>query len=117
MIPTDWMPHRRRSDGELVGYLVLDGDGFVPLTIFGYPLAGALDLEEAETLLEERGLAVLAQPWLLALDDGEVIVRIQEVTGERLRVVEDPERMANVVGATLPAHTLPVPAPHTLRLA
>lgn len=121
MIPTDWMPHRRRSDGELVGYLVLDGDGFVPLTVFGYPLAGSCDLEDAEQILEQRGLAVLADRWVVedAVDGGPhagMPVRIVEVTSERVRVVDDADRAANVVGADLTTYDLPVPTA-SLRLA
>lgn len=117
MIPTDWMPHRRRSDGELVGYLVLDGEGFAPLTLFGFPLAGSADLDDAETVLEERGLAVLAERWVWA--DGprtEMLVRIVEVTPDRVRVVDDDTGAAAVVGANLQTYDLPVPTA-ALRLA
>ncbi|MFV0253925.1 MAG: hypothetical protein ACK5H2_11420 [Beutenbergiaceae bacterium] len=116
MIPSDWMPHRRDTDGELAGYLRFDGENFTPLTVFGYPLASACAFEEAEVVLNERGLSVLIEQWLLALPDGEVAVSIQEVTPDYVRVVEDPERMANVVGATLASHTLDVPVPPTFRL-
>lgn len=111
MIPTHWMPHRRRSDGELVGYLVLDGDGFVPLTVFGYPLAGACELDEAEDLLDGRGLAVLAERWVWH-DGGPrpgMYVRIVEVTSGRVRVVDDDTGAASVVGANLQTYDLPVP--------
>ena len=117
MIPTDWMPHRRRDDGELVGYLVLDGDGFVPLTVFGYPLAGACELEDAEELLDRRGLAVLAERWVW--DDAPragMYVRIVEVTPDRVRVVDDDTGAAAVVGANLTTYDLPVPTPSSLRL-
>ncbi|MFV0427640.1 MAG: hypothetical protein ACK5KU_11500 [Beutenbergiaceae bacterium] len=117
MIPNDWMPHRRSSDGELVGYLTFDGEFFTPLTVFGYPLSPAADFEDAEATLDDHGLMVLTQPWVLSLPAGDVRVSIAEATPDFVRVVEDPERMANVVGATLPSHTLPVPVPATLRLA
>lgn len=110
MIPTHWMPHRRREDGELVGYLVLDGDGFVPLTVFGHPLAGPCELDVAEDLLDRRGLAVLAERWVWH-DGGPrpgMIVRIVEVTPERLRVVDDDTGAAAVVGANLETYDLPV---------
>lgn len=110
MIPTDWMPHRRRDDGELVGYLVLEGDGFVPLTVFGHPLAGACELDEAEEILDRRGLAVLADRWVWDdAPDAGMLVRIVEVTSDRLRVVDDASGAANVVGANLPTYDLPVP--------
>lgn len=110
MIPADWMPHRRRSDGELVGYLVLDGDDFVPLTLFGYPLAPGGELEDVEAVLDERGLALLAERWLWR--DGprdRMLVRIVEVTPDRVRVVDDETGAAAVVGANLTTYDLPVP--------
>ena len=113
MIPTDWMPHRRRSDGELVGYLTLEGEGFVPLTVFGHQISDALDLDDAETVLEERGLGILADRWVwsnTAVDGRpEMYVRIVEVTSERVRVVDDDTGAAAVVGANLTTYDLPVP--------
>lgn len=118
MIPVDWMPHRRPDDGELVGYLVMEDDGFVPLTLFGYPLAGAVEIGDAEAVLEEHGLAVLAEPWTLDVGGrGPTTVRITEVRPDRVVVVEDDLGAASVVGVGghLPRHVLPVPAPGTLR--
>ena len=71
MIPTDWTPHQRASDAELVGYLTEDADGTVPRTLFGAPLAAAGPRSAAVAVLESRGLGSLAQPWLLRRDDGE----------------------------------------------
>lgn len=111
------MPHRRRSDGELVGYLVLDGDDFVPLTLFGYPLSGALELDDAEALLEERGLAVLADRWIMEGGPrASMIVRIVEVRADVVRVIDDDTGAAAVVGANLETYELPAPT-DALRLA
>lgn len=104
------MPHRRRSDGERVGFLVLDGDLFVPLTLFGYPLSEACDLDDAEAILDERGLAVLADRWVWdAAPRPGMRVSIVEVTADRVRVVDDEDGTAAVVGANLPTYDLPVP--------
>ena len=90
MIPPHWTPHRRRRDEELVGYLVEDGDAVVPLTLFGYPLADPGDPADAKVLLESTGLSVLAEPWRLELEDGQVVrVKIREVSPDRVVVVTD----------------------------
>jgi hypothetical protein len=90
MIPSDWLPHRRQRDDELVGYLVPQGVEVVPVTLFGYPLAGAADVETGRRLLESTGLSVLAEPWRLELEEGESIrVKIREVSPDRVVVVTD----------------------------
>lgn len=70
MTPAGWIPVHRPTDDELVGYLVLDERGATPLTLVGCPLSGPLGRSEAEALLRERGLAVLAEPWWLEEDGG-----------------------------------------------
>lgn len=90
MIPSTWTPHRRPSDEELVGYLVPQGDGVLPVTVFGYPLSAATDTQSAQSLLESTGLSSLAEPWQLRLADGQTIrVRIREVSADRLVVIPD----------------------------
>ncbi|SDT22339.1 hypothetical protein SAMN04488543_3349 [Friedmanniella luteola] len=69
MIPQDWTPVHRPDDDELVGYLVPGREGCTPVTLFGHPLSGPTDGDEAEALLLRRGLPVLADPWWL--DGGE----------------------------------------------
>lgn len=71
MVPTDWQPHRRASDDELVGYLRADDHGVTPLTVFGYPLAAASSRTEAIGVLEARGLACLAEPWWFSPEVGD----------------------------------------------
>jgi hypothetical protein len=90
MIPPEWISHRRLRDQELVGYLVPRDAAMVPVTLFGYPLAGPVDVAEAKRLLDTIGLAVLADSWQLELADGASIrVKIREVSTDRLVVVSD----------------------------
>jgi hypothetical protein len=90
MIPQEWQPHRRPSDEELVGYLVPQDDGVLPVTLFGYPLGAASDDVVARRVLDTTGLSVLAEPWQLTLADGETIrVRIREVSADHLVVFAD----------------------------
>ena len=90
MIPPTWTPHRRQDDEELVGYLVAQGDAVLPVTVFGYPLSEATDIDSARAVLESTGLSSLADPWQLRLDDGQSIrVRIREASADRLVVVPD----------------------------
>ncbi|WP_116248075.1 hypothetical protein [Nocardiopsis sp. FIRDI 009] len=89
MIPGHWRPHHRDEDGELLGYLVPDGPGrYVPVTPFGHPLEEPGDEHDARAALDSRGLAYLADPWLLSVPDRDepISVRIVEVSPERMRV-------------------------------
>lgn len=112
MIPSSWIPHRRSHDDELVGYLMPQGEAVVPVTLFGYPLAEATDATQARSLLESSGLSCLAEPWLLRLDDGEVVrVRIREARADRLVVIPDD---FGAGGPLTGAHVLDVPEPGRL---
>jgi hypothetical protein len=93
MIPSDWMPHRRR-DGETVGYVRPSGDGFQPMDLLGRPLAEASDWLAAEEALDDHSIAWLTDAFLLSLDDGEVRVRVTEVTPGHVRVKRDDLRAA-----------------------
>jgi hypothetical protein len=64
-IPAHWRPRYRPDDEELVGYLVIDGDLVVPMTVFGSPLGPACDEQDAAALLDSEGLACLADQWRL----------------------------------------------------
>lgn len=66
MIPSDWRPYHRESDGELVGYLVADGTDAsltVPTSLIGTPLGPPQAVEAAQSVLRVRGLAALAERW------------------------------------------------------
>ncbi len=106
MIPSNWLPHRRPSDGELVGYLLPDAAGTTPLTLFGHPLAAPGEPAAAVAVLERRGLASLAESWWLTDDDEQVEVRILEAYPDRVRVVEAPY---GFYGPDSPRHTIAAP--------
>lgn len=80
MTRSDWTPHRR-DDGELLGWIHPDGDGWVAVDVLGRPASEPTEWLDAEAALEERGIAWLADPWML---EGEaerpLRVRIIEVT-------------------------------------
>jgi hypothetical protein len=63
VIRPDWQPHRRASDGELVGYLSFSSNGVVPMTLLGTPLGVPQPESTARSLLDERGLAILTERW------------------------------------------------------
>ena len=85
MVEQTIFPHMRGSDQEHVGYIRMTEDGlFVPIDLLWNELDGALDLSEAETLLEELGLGYLAEEWWLDVTGHpeRVKVRIQEINAE-----------------------------------
>ncbi|MFE6964451.1 hypothetical protein ACFVAJ_05005 [Agromyces sp. NPDC057679] len=86
---TDFIEHRR-PDGELVGWLRPEGEGFVPVDLLGRELGGAVDWLAGEEQLEAHGIGYLADPYVLRLDDGsELRVRITEVSTDRIVVKKD----------------------------
>lgn len=118
MLPEDWIPHRR-PDGQVVGWIVPEGDGFRPVDVLGRPATAApVDRVAAEEALEDRGLAFLAARHLLRTPDGaERPVRISEVGPEGVTVVTDEFGGASAVGAGSERIRLPFPAPAELRPA
>jgi len=66
MIPDDWQPCRRASDGELTGYLMSAADAapaVVPVTLIGTRLGRAQSAATATALVNQYGLAELAEFW------------------------------------------------------
>lgn len=103
----------RREDGELVGWIRPLGDLWQGIDLLGRLVGDPAEWLEAEAALEERGIAYLADPWMLE-GEGErpLRVRLVEVTPERIVV------KAEDFGAIdLPARTweLPWPLPARLR--
>ncbi|MCH1867936.1 amidohydrolase family protein [Nocardioides sp. CFH 31398] len=78
----------RDEDGELLGRVVPTPQGWVPQTVFGAALAGPGDDEAAEAVVRERGMSVLADPWLLTRDgaDEPEDVVLLEVHPDRVRL-------------------------------
>ena len=116
-MPTpDWIEHRR-SDGELLGWMVPDGDGFHIVDLLGRQRTESpaewLDAEEA---LEMLGIGYLADRYSLRLSDGgERRVRISEVNRSCIVVLADDFGSASAIGAHPEAFELPFPAPEGLR--
>lgn len=71
-----WVPVHR-DDGELIGFVAEDAQGWRALTVFGHPIAGVLDREGAEEQLHAVGLSYLAEKWHLR--DGEDWISVQLV--------------------------------------
>ncbi|SMG29846.1 hypothetical protein [Agreia pratensis] len=87
---SDWIEHRRSDDRELVGWMKPVGDGFVAIDLLGRRRTEPVDWMVAEETLDELGLAYLADPHELRLDDGSWLrVRIAEVSPSAIRVKKD----------------------------
>ncbi|MDN3310895.1 hypothetical protein QWJ90_08130 [Microbacterium oryzae] len=84
MITPDWIPHRRASDGELVGWVRPAGDGWVAVSLFGTDLTEPVDWLSAEEVLEEQGLSWMAGAWLLRRDGRDIRVRLVEFSPDRI---------------------------------
>ncbi|MET0734202.1 MAG: hypothetical protein ABWY55_00950 [Microbacterium sp.] len=118
MITEDWTPHRR-DDRELLGWIRPDGDAWIAVDLLGREVSEAVDWLEAEEALEARGLAWLAEVWMLESDDGPIRVRIAEVTppgaaGESGRIVVHTDDFGAI---DVPFTRIPLawPAPAALR--
>lgn len=86
---SDWIEHRR-PDGERVGWMRPEGEGFVPVDLLGRDRAEALDWLAAEELLDSLGIGYLADPYLLDRGDRHPLrVRILEVSTRGIRVKRD----------------------------
>lgn len=89
-VHTDWIEHRRGTDGERLGWMIPDGDGFIAVDLLGRRHADAVDWLTAEETLDELGIAYLADPYELRLESGSwVRVRIAEITPREVRVKKD----------------------------
>lgn len=116
MVPSDWIEHRR-SDGEHVGWLESEGDGFHVVDLLGRRRTVApIDFSEAEKVLDALGIGYLAHRYSLRLEDGtDRRVRISEVSTSGIVVVADDFGTASVIGADPDSYELPFPAPAELR--
>jgi hypothetical protein len=116
VLPPNWIEHRRH-DGETVGWIVPDGEGFRPVDILGRRLTDEpIDWLEAEELLEDLGIGFLADRYVLRFADGtERPVRITEASVHGVTVVADEFGGASAVGGASERFRLPFPAPDELR--
>ena len=96
--PENVFDHLRREDGEHVGYIEMSADGrFIPYDRLWVRRGEAMELDEAEAVLDAIGLRLLAEDWLLEddLQTGEASwtrVRIREIHRDRVivaRAMED----------------------------
>ena len=97
--PEEVFDHLRREDGEHVGYIEMSADGrFIPYDRLWVRRGEAMELDEAEAVLDAIGLRLLAEDWLLEEDNlqtGEASwtrVRIREIHRDRVivaRAMED----------------------------
>jgi hypothetical protein len=119
VLPADWIEHRR-ADGEILGWIVADGDGFRAFDLLGRERTreGSVDWLAAEELLEELGIGYLADRWTRRLPDGtERPVRIAEASSRGVTVVADEYGAASAVGADPERFRLPFPVSDELRPA
>jgi hypothetical protein len=116
VLPDGWIEHRR-ADGETVGWIVPDGDGFRAKDLLGREVTdGVVDWLSAEETLDELGIGYLADGYVLRLPDGtERPVRISEASVRGVTVVSDEYGMASAVGAALDRYRLEFPVPPELR--
>lgn len=87
-VPEDWIEHRR-DDGELLGWIVPEGEEFTAVDRLGRAWPPT-DWFGAESRLEDRGLGYLAEPFALRLPaDTWIRVRIVEVSTAGIVVKEE----------------------------
>ncbi len=111
-MPGDWTPHRR-DDGELVGWIRPAGEEWAAIDVLGREVVTSVDWLDAETALEERGLAFLADPWMLERD-GQAPLRVRLLEVTPARIVVKAEDYGDVSRGS-ERITLPWPLPARLR--
>ena len=110
-VPEDWFEHRR-EDGELVGWIVAEGDDFATVDLLGRRRGEATDWLSAEERLDELGIGYLADIYAYWLTPEEwVRVRLLEVSTDGISVKEDDFGDAT---ADLPRYRLPFPVDERL---
>lgn len=114
-----WTPHRR-DDGELLGWIRPEGEAWVAVDVLGRPASTVTEWLDAETALEQRGIAWLADPWMLE-GEGErpLQVRIVEVTpdeeGRPGRIVVKVDDFGDMSRPATARFVLAWPVPDRLR--
>lgn len=108
----DWIEHRR-GDRELLGWMRPEGDGFVVIDLLGREISAEIDWLDAEELLENLGIGYLADRYELAHDERWLLVRIVEVSTDRVRLKKEDWGDVN---ATAVYYEAPFPVGDTLRV-
>ncbi|MGX5679901.1 hypothetical protein [Schumannella luteola] len=109
----EWIEHRRAGDGELLGWMRPEGDGFVVIDLLGRDRTDAVDWLTAEETLESLGIGYLADLYELRLDSGEWLrVRLAEVSPTRIVAKQDDFGAVGIPQVYFP---LPFPMPDSLR--
>ncbi|KRA23093.1 hypothetical protein ASD65_00675 [Microbacterium sp. Root61] len=102
----EWIEHRR-PDGELVGWMRPESDGFVVIDLLGRPVTPVVDWLTAEETLESTGIGYLADPFELQLADGSWLrVRIVEVSQTAVRLKKED---GGAIGGPRSEFALPFP--------
>jgi len=110
---SDWIEHRR-GDGERVGWMRPQGDGFVAIDLLGREVTGEVDWLDAEETLDGLGIAYLADAYLMDRPDAAPLrVRIVEVSPSGIRVKQDD--FGDVTGPPRLHYELAWPIPAELR--
>lgn len=105
-------PHRR-EDGEVVGWIVSDGDGWRGIDLLGRTVLHGDDWLAIEAALEDVGIGFLADVWTYDHPGhGPLRVRMVEVTPSRIVVATD---SFGAIDAPTKTFTLPWPLPAALR--
>jgi hypothetical protein len=113
MLSAEWIEHRRGGDGERLGWMSPEGDGFVVVDLLGRRRTDAVDWLTAEETLDALGIGYLADPYELRLGDGQWLrVRITEVSPTIIRVKKDDW---GATDAPQVEYTLAFPMPEDLR--
>lgn len=113
MNTSDWIEHRR-GDGERVGWMRPQGDGFVAVDLLGRDVTDEVDWLEAEEVLDALGIAYLADAYLMDRPDAAPLrVRIVEVSQSGIRVKQDD--FGDMSGPARPHYELAWPIPAELR--
>ena len=101
-----------REDGELVGFVTEEANGWAARTIFGTEITHTGEREDAESYLISHGLSYLADRW--EWHDGETWIRVNllEASPERVSIMITDFGRPDRYGER---HTVPAPAPQDLR--
>lgn len=116
---SDWIPHRR-DDGELLGWIHSEGEDWVAVDVLGRAVSAPVDWLAAEVVLEEHGIAWLAEAWMLEGEtESPLRVRIVEVTPDEVdapgRIVVKIDDFGDMTRPATASFVLSWPIPERLR--